>query len=193
MRPVLSNILVLFASMFLMFPVASLAAETERAPATSSADTILAALPKATWIVDGQGKRPIYIFFDPNCPACQMLYKSLRSLIGPHNLQVRWVPVAMVNATSLGKVAAILEAPDPSAALRENEERYAGESYAGGITEQIPSHETERRTRANERLLNKLDIPVVPSMLFADKNGRAVLIQGALSPLALGKVFKRLP
>lgn len=49
------------------------------------------------------------------------------------------------------------------------------------------------RLATNERLLNGLDIPVVPSLLFAGKGGRAVLIQGALSPLALRKVFARLP
>jgi len=34
---------------------------------------------------------------------------------------------------------------------------------------------------------------VVPTMVFADRNGNAVLIQGALSPLALRKVFAQLP
>lgn len=83
-------------------------------------------------------------FFDPNCPSCQLLYKNLRTFIASHGLQLRWVPVAIVNATSLGKAAAILQAPDPVAALRQNEEHYHGESYSGGIEEDIPSSETEQ-------------------------------------------------
>lgn len=168
-------------------------ATADAAPPSSRADTVLAGAPKATWIADGQGARVVYIFFDPNCPSCQLLYKNLRSFIGSHDLQLRWIPVAVVDATSLGKAAAILQAPDPPAALRRNEENYHSQAYAGGIEEDLPSADTERQVRANERLLNGLDIPVVPSMLFAGKDGRTVLIQGALSPLALRKVFARLP
>ncbi len=171
----------------------NIATTADAAPLSSRADAVLADAPKATWIVEGQGARVVYVFFDPNCPSCQLLYKNLRSFIGSHDLQLRWIPVAVVDATSLGKAAAILQAPDPLTALRRNEEHYDAQTYAGGIAEDIPSAETERKLGANERLLNGLDIPVVPSMLFAGKAGRAILIQGALSPLALRKVFARLP
>lgn len=163
------------------------------AQAGSPTDAVLADLPNATWIAEGQGRHAVYIFFDPNCPSCALLYRNLRTLIGPLDLQVRWVPVAVVNATSAGKAAAILQAPDRLAALRHNEERYHGETYSGGIEEDIPTAKTQQKLRANERLLNRLDIPVVPTMLFADKDRRTVLIQGALSPFALRKVFARLP
>ena len=171
----------------------SIAATANAAPLSSRVDAVLADAPKATWIAEGQGARVVYIFFDPNCPSCQLLYKNLRSFIDSHDLQLRWIPVAVVNVTSLGRVAAILEAPDPVVALRRNEEHYDAQAYAGGIAEDIPSTDTERKVRANERLLNGLDIPVVPSMLFAAKDGQTILIQGALSPLALRKVFARLP
>ena len=161
--------------------------------AATPTDAVLAAAPQATWIAEGEGRRAVYIFFDPNCPACQLLYRNLRTLIEPHDLQIRWIPVAVVNATSPGKAAAILQAPDPLTALRYNEEHYRGETYSGGIEEDIPTTETEQTLRANERLFNRLDIPVVPSMLFEDKNWRTVLIQGALSPVALRKVFAHLP
>lgn len=168
-------------------------AAAEPARTGTPADAVLAEAPKATWIAEGQGRRMVYIFFDPNCPSCQLLYKNLRSFIGSHDLQLRWIPVAVVDATSLGKAAAILQASDPPAALRRNEEHYDAQAYAGGIEEDIPSAETERKVRANVRLLNRLEIPVVPTMLFAGKDGRNVIIQGALSPLALRKVFARLP
>lgn len=156
-------------------------------------DTILADASKTTWIAEGKGQRVVYIFIDANCPSCALLYRNLRTLIEPQDLQIRWVPVAVVNPTSLGKAAAMLQAPDPLAALRLNEEKYHGETYSGGIEEDIPTAETEQKLRANERLFNKLDIPVVPTMLFEDKNWRTVIIQGALSPVALRKVFAHLP
>jgi len=87
----------------------------------------------------------------------------------------------------------MLQAKDPLAALHINEEQYRGETYSGGIKEDIPTAETEQKIRANERLFNRLNIPVVPTMLFEDRNWRTAIIQGALSPLALRKVFARLP
>lgn len=186
----LAPMLFIFTWLFVAEAGQSLGAEM-RSP--NSNDTLLAALPEATWVADGRGRRVVYVFFDPNCPSCQLLYRNLRTFVAAHGLQVRWIPVAIVNATSEGKAAAILQARDPHAALRRNEEHYRSENSSGGIEEDIPSRATEQKLRANEQLLNRLDIPVVPSMLFADKQGHAVLIQGALSPLALRKVFARLP
>jgi thiol:disulfide interchange protein DsbG len=169
------------------------AAIANAASPSSRVDAVLTGAPKAIWIAEGQGRRIVYLFFDPNCPSCALLYRNLRPFISSHDLQLRWIPVAVVNASSLGKAAAILEAPDPQAALRRNEENYDTQGYAGGIAEEIPSTAAEEKLRANERLLKRLDIPVVPTMLFAGKEGRPVLIQGALSPLALRKVFAHLP
>jgi len=173
--------------------VLSTASGANAGQSSSRADMVLADIPKATWIAEGDGGRVIYIFFDPNCPSCALLYRTLRPMIEPQDLQVRWIPVAVVNVTSFGKAAAILQAKDPLAGLRHNEEGYRGETYSGGIEEDLPTPATERTLRANEHLLNSLDIPVVPSILFAGKDGRTVLIQGALSPLALRKVFAHLP
>ena len=169
------------------------AAITHAAAPSSRVDAVLAAAPQAAWIAEGEGDRIVYVFFDPNCPSCQYLYKSLRRFVESRGVRLRWIPVAVVDATSAGKAAAILEAEDPRAALRRNEENYDTRAYAGGIAEEIPSVATEEKLRANERLLKRLDIPVVPTMLFADKDRRPVIIQGALSPLALRKVFARLP
>lgn len=169
------------------FTDASLAAPTGKV------DAVLAGLAQSTYLAEGRGRHAVYVFFDANCPSCHQLYMSLRGLLESQDIQLRWVPVAVVNPSSLGKAAAILEASDPLAALRRNAEAYDTGTYSGGIAEEIPSPDVERRVRANERLLNALEIPVVPSMLFQGKNGRAILIQGALSPIALHKVFRHLP
>ncbi len=161
----------------------------EDAPAAA----VLADIGQATWVTEGKGRRAVYVFFDPNCPACLALYQNLRSFLASHDLQLRWIPVAVVNATSPGKSAAILQAPDPVAALHRNKERYNTGTYSGGIEEDIPTTATEQKLRANLLLLNRLDIPVVPTMLFAGKDRRTMIIQGALSPVALHKVFARLP
>ena len=151
----------------------------------------LADAPKSTWVAQGQEQRIIYIIVDANCGYCQLLYKNLQPFIASHNLQLRWVPVAIVDPTSLGKAAAILQAKDPRAALDYNETHYNTKTFTGGIAEEIPTATTEARLRANEALLNRVGIPVVPTMLFVAKTGEAMMIQGALSPIALRKVLDR--
>jgi len=159
--------------------------------ARSMPANMLAQVSKATWIAERKSSHIIYVFFDPNCAGCHFLYESLRPFIRAEQVQVRWLPVAVVDATSLGKAAAILQSAHPLSALAYNEEHYRPEN--GGIEEALPAPEIGRQVRANTRLLNVLPIPVVPTMLFADKTGHATLIQGALTPLALRKAFARLP
>lgn len=179
---------VLLAIISTSYPGAISAAESIQG---TPADAVLAVIAKTTWIAEGKSKQIIYIFFDPNCAGCHFLYKSLRPFIRSQQVQVRWIPVAVVNATSLGKAAAILQATSPMDALSMNEKRYRPEN--GGIDEAIAEPHTEASIHANTRLLMQLPIPVIPTMLFADAQGRAVLIQGALTPIALRKVFRLLP
>jgi len=168
----------LLCAMLLNFSVTRAAAESvPRTPA----DAVLADISKATWIAEGQSTHVIYVFFDPNCAGCHFLYNSLRPFIRNQSVQVRWIPVAVVNATSLGKAAAILQSAQPIAALAENEKNYRPEN--GGIDEHIAEPGTESKLNANTRLLMRLPIPVIPTMLFADAQGQAILIEGALTPL----------
>lgn len=170
------------------YPNALWAAESSpRTPA----DAVLEQITKTTWVAEGQSKQIIYVFFDPNCAGCHFLYNSLRPFVESSRVQVRWIPVAVVNATSLGKAAAILQAAQPVAALSDNEAHYRPEN--GGVDEQIAEPQTEARIQANTSLLMQLPIPVIPTMLFPDKQGQAQIIQGALTPIALRKVFRLLP
>ena len=187
-RPMATSLLVLGLMFGLTVGGAALAASDEQ---KSRNETTLAAAPKATWIAQGQGRRVVYVFFDPNCAYCPLLHKSLHPLIAPYDLQLRWIPVAILDATSLGKAAAIMQAKDPKAALDYNEAHYNMGTHSGSISEEIPSAATEADLHANEALLNQVGIPVVPTMLFRAKSGEAMVIQGALSPVALRKVLDR--
>lgn len=178
---ILPIVLALFA---LVAGPATAATKTEAARKAAVAEAARAAA-----IVQGTGRRVVYVFFDANCAYCPLLYRNLQPLIKPNDLQLRWLPVAVVDATSLGKAAAILEADDPVVALDRNEVQYDTVANTGAIEEQIPSERTEARVRANEVLLARIAIPVVPTMVFVDKGGAVQTVQGALSPLALRRVF----
>ena len=155
----------------------------------SPAETVLAAAPRTHWVAQGQGRHLIYIFFDPNCPYCHRLYTDLQPLIKPYSLQLRWIPVGILTATSQGKAAAILDAKDPAKALDYNEVHYSMNTHSGGIEEDIPSAKTVAHLHANAALLQRTGMSVVPTMVFRAKNGKAMLVQGAPPPKDLKKIL----
>lgn len=97
-------------------------------------EPLFARLEAARRIVEGsaQPKSILYVFFDANCYYCNLTWRSLQPYekVG---LQVRWVPVAYQKDSSAGMAAAMLLAPVPATALRQNETRYRAKNYDGGI------------------------------------------------------------
>lgn len=149
------------------------------------------ALEQATWIEMGDGRQVIHVFTDPNCPYCADLYRTLKGLMEPRDLRVRWLPVAVVDATSAGKAAAWLQADDPLGTLDVSKTSFEP-GVGGRVREDVPSGDTERRLAENHRLLAQFAIPVVPTMLVMGRDGELKVFQGSLSPLALGRIFDHL-
>ena len=142
---------------------------------------VLADMGKATVITEGKGARVLYIFFDANCPYCHELYTALRSEVGKDGLEFRWVPVAVLTPTSVTKGAAILQAPNRLSAFRENENTYGKGSNGkgGGITPATKvSPSSSAILNANNRLLEATKSPGVPTMLYRNKQGDAMLMVG---------------
>ena len=142
---------------------------------------VLAEMGKATVITQGKGPRVLNIFIDANCPYCHELFMALGPLAGKNGLQVRWVPVAVLAPSSVTKGAAILQAKDRLAALRENEMNYGkGPTGEGGgiapATQVLPA--TSAILNANNALLDATRSPGVPTMLYRDKQGQAMLVVG---------------
>jgi thiol:disulfide interchange protein DsbG len=186
------------ASLFLLaFSWTALAAETP-APGTASlsphqkiAETMLAGIHQATWITEGKGPHVIYIFFDPNCPACNQLYHSFRPLVEQGIIELHWIPVGILMTTSPGKAAALLEAKDRLAALAENEAKFSRENGFGGIAEEpLPTDATLKQLEANVRLLKHTVNMAVPTLLFRNKQNNATFIQAAPPPGPLSQIVR---
>jgi thiol:disulfide interchange protein DsbG len=142
---------------------------------------VLGEMGKATIITEGRGPRVVYIFFDANCPYCHELYTNLRPKVGKDGLEIRWVPVAVLTPTSVTKGAAILQAPDRLKAFHENENTYGkGPTGQGGgiapASKVLPA--TSAILNANNDLLEATKSPGVPTMLYRDKQGDAMLVVG---------------
>ena len=146
-----------------------------------AAESMFADIQQASWVRDGRAAHVMYVFFDPNCPYCHKLYLALRPQVERGEVELRWIPIGVLTATSQGKAAAILEAADPTAALRHNEENFSVETGSlGGVEEElVPRADTLARLARNLALLRRSGLDSVPSLLFRDARHQARFVLGA--------------
>lgn len=175
------------ATLAMLAPAASAQTAAQAAGILKQAD-------KLTWIAEGGGKRAVYIFFDPNCPFCHHLYGKLRPMVGKNDLQFRWVPLGMLTASSLPKAAAIVQATDPLAAFRKNEDDYdfaANGQPGGGI---LPATTITPKARkeldANRAVYNSQKLFGVPVMLWHSADDQAHMVVGVPGDEELQKILK---
>jgi|YelNatPaOPRAMG01_1025707.scaffolds.fasta_scaffold55018_3 thiol:disulfide interchange protein DsbG len=169
------------------------AAEWSADPDAARAAALLARIGQARWLQEGSGPRIVYVFFDPNCPYSHKLYLATRAEVGRHGLQLRWIPVGQLHASSPGKAAAILSATDPLAAFHKNEDDWDfGESPGGGIRPLAhPSEPVKQELRRNAALLHHAGLQTFPVMLYRTADGKAHLVVGLLPEDTLLSVLRR--
>ncbi|HYS90015.1 MAG TPA: thioredoxin fold domain-containing protein [Bradyrhizobium sp.] len=131
-------------------------------------------LEQADAVVEGArpAKSLLYVLFDANCYYCQLTWKALQAY-ETAGLQVHWVPVAFQQASSVGRAAAIMQAANRGAALRENETGYKVAQFDGGIRplDKTPA-ELAARFEANTRLMRSFGAPGTPVLVWKDGGGR---------------------
>ncbi|GAB3339023.1 hypothetical protein [Marilutibacter aestuarii] len=90
----------------------------------------LQAAPGIRWSGAQGMKASVQVVCDANCPYCARLDRTLRAR--HPDLAVRWVPTAYFKPDSEAMAAALLSAPDPSAALAANYRDYDfGKNHGG--------------------------------------------------------------
>src|SRR6266853_1439167 len=144
-------------------------------PAPGELPALFAALEKTDAVVEGPGspKRILYVFFDANCWYCHLTWKALQAY-EKSGLQVRWVPVAYQKDSSTTKAAAIMQAKDRAAAMRENETGYRTQSYDGGIAPAKASKALE----AKLELMDRVGVSGTPGLVWKDEKGRVQVRTG---------------
>ena len=195
-RPALLSLLTMFLILTGHSASADKMTQQSQTPAdarTKAAATIMANISQATWIAEGKGPHVMYVFFDPNCPACNQLHHSLSPWVERNEVELRWIPVGILMLTSHGKAAALLEAKDPHAALQENEAKFNRATGFGGISEEpLPTDTTIKQLDANANLLKHTANMAVPTLVFRDKDNKATVVQGVPSGASLEKMIKEL-
>lgn len=157
------------------------------------AAALLAAMDQATTIQQGHGTHRLYVFFDPNCPYCHQLYLKLRPLVARDDLQVHWVVLGMLTASSEPKAAAMLQAPDRLKAFETNENDYdfaANGQPGGGI---LPASTILPRTRQalqrNLQIYRSQKLFGVPVLVWKRRDGRAAMTVGVPSSAELSRLL----
>ena len=134
---------------------------------------LFAQVEKADAVVEGpaKAKHVLYVFFDANCFYCHLTWKAVQPY-ETAGLQVRWIPVAYQQPSSVGRAAAIMQAQDRVAALKLNETRYDASKYDGGIA---PADEVPKplaaQFEANTALMRAFGAPGTPLVVWKAPDG----------------------
>jgi thiol:disulfide interchange protein DsbG len=145
-------------------------------PPPGSAAGLMQRLDRAHWIASGAKSpaRVVYVFSDPDCPFCNDLWKALKSAQAP-DVQIRYLLVAVIDADSRGKDAAILESKDPATALEKHERNYA----RGGIAPQASVQPATSETISfNQDLMAALHLYGTPGLVYLDEKNEVKVFGG---------------
>ena len=134
-----------------------------------------AALEDAVWFAEGSEdpKRVVYVFLDPQCPYCNLLWRASLPYL-EEGLQVRNIVVAYLTPESTPQAAAILSSDHPQAIHAEHQQAYK----QGGIQTDEASEAGQRALEVNNALFAKLDIPATPAIYFRDETGEVQRVIG---------------
>jgi len=150
---------------------------------TGSPTGLIQRLDRAKWIGAGSKstERVVYVFTDPDCPYCNDLWKALQTARAP-DVQIRYLLVAVIDADSKGKDAAILESDDPAATLAKAERNYD----RGGVKPKptlLPA--TSETISVNADLMQALHIFGTPGLVYLDEHDQVKVFAGMPDPAQL--------
>ena len=163
---------------------------------------LMAAEKQAHWFAEGKATAPhqVYIFIDPNCVYCHLLYQEVYPLIDQGKLQVRWIPVGFLKASSPGKSAALLKAAGNASAavklLREDELKFNMHQEEGGIQPLDAKNSQDQRwfnqVSENTKLFNQFGFQGTPTLIYEIKDDQGSSKPAYFPGYLRGKDFENL-
>ncbi|AJW99640.1 thioredoxin-like domain protein [Burkholderia gladioli] len=137
----------------------------------------------------------IYVFMDPNCIFCHLLWKALLPYESA-GLSVHWVPLGFLKKDSPGKAAALLDAANPARVLNTMETGFdeRTESAAIDAESSIPK-QTSDELSSNKKLFDAMGFVGTPAIVYRDASGHWQSLQGMprLSALSAALSLPLLP
>lgn len=105
----------------------------------------------------------LYVFFDPNCPFCQLAWKALE-VYQQQGAKVHWVPVAYLQPDSRIKATALLQAEQPEQALRA----VMMQLDVVPMPEKGTEMESEQALSFNMQLMKRFALQGTPAFVWLD-------------------------
>ena len=130
---------------------------------------------------------PVYVFFDPQCPHCANLWKA--SLPLQKSVKFVWIPVALINATSLAQGGALLSAVNPVDAMTEHESSLLAGKGGISASASLPP-ELEQAIKKNTEIMTSFGAEGVPFVVAKNlKTGQMVSRDGSMPTAALADLL----
>lgn len=151
----------------------------EKDVSVQAGDPIALAQAAAGFSVGSPTARSVaYVFFDMQCPHCARLWQATKPL--QDRVRFVWIPVSIVNSTSLEQGAAVLAADEPGSMMNRHEENLL--AGGNGMAAQTGTAAGREKVQANTRTLGSLGAESVPYIVSRNVNSdRTVTHAGALS------------
>lgn len=129
----------------------------------------------------------VYVLFDPQCPHCGHLWEAAKPLLS--KAKFVWIPVAIINGNSAPQGAALLTAPDPTAAMTLHEASILA-GTGGTVATGKLAPEVEATIKKNTELFSSLKLESVPFIVAKNvATGQTVTNSGAMTTPALAQLL----
>lgn len=123
----------------------------------------------------------VYVFFDPQCPHCGMFWNETKKLA--KDAHFTWVPVAILNRTSMSQGAALLSAKSPVEAMDAHEAKLLART--SGMTAGIAEPQFKTIIERNTQVLESFGARGVPFVLGVNEQTGAVFAESRGMPAEL--------
>lgn len=134
-------------------------------------------------VSEGAAQAPVlYAIVDPDCIFCRHLYVATRAPVAAGTLHMEWVIVGFLKSSSAGRAAAILEAPDPLAALKKNYENFDAPHEEGGAPPAKPDSATLGLLKTHLKIMHDVEGSGTPTLLYKGPDGKWAAHVGFPSP-----------
>jgi thiol:disulfide interchange protein DsbG len=155
------------------------------APTNQNAISTVSTLPKGLTEIQQQtqssGAPELTVFFDPNCVFCHVMWQNLNDASLAGKVHIRWVPVGILRADSMGRAASIIQGGLP--AMQSNETAFNGGSETGAapISKDLGAlHVAQSNTQKFIAWSHTNGFsPSTPTLVWTAKDGKLHAIVGA--------------
>jgi thiol:disulfide interchange protein DsbG len=128
----------------------------------------------------------VYVFFDPQCPHCAVLWNSAKPL--KSQAKFVWIPVGIIGQASISQGATILAAKDPVAAMDEHEASVLAKQ--GGIGASGDNDAQKKVVEKNTALFTRFGFASVPTIVALHaQTGTLVTNEGAMPTADLANLL----